>query len=207
MFRLNMTDRQLVNTTTITSEPRYTYRPTDIYIAYGSAILCASICTVIGCIALYLNQASYSNDFTTVIRTTRRREITDLITKQDSTGADPLSKAIGKVSVTFRALTKGADVVVDDSGEEQEAKFRDGRDLYGLTTVSSSAGGEDPSTVDNKDQSAGQDDDAGTISSEERSHARDNTNGPPFPISQTRPLAISSHGDPLPGKVVHAVTM
>lgn len=197
-----MTDRQLVNTTTITSEPRYTYRPTDIYIAYGSAVLCASICTIIGCIALYLNQASYSSDFTTVIRTTRRREISELITEQDSTGADPLGKAIAKVSVTFHAPTNRTDGVVDSS--EEEAKNQDERGFYGLTTVSN-VRGEDPSTVD-KDQSAGPRN-TGTFGSDEHSNAVDDANGPSSVVSQTGSRVIGSRRDPLPGKLGHAVTL
>jgi hypothetical protein len=47
------------------------------------------------------NDLPYSSDFTTVVRTTRRQEITDLVLSKDSMGGDPLEKRIGKTVVQF----------------------------------------------------------------------------------------------------------
>lgn len=56
----------------------------------------------IGCIALLQNGISYSNDLTTVIRTTRRKEITDLVALKHSLGGDPLDERIGLTVVQFK---------------------------------------------------------------------------------------------------------
>ena len=47
------------------------------------------------------NDLPYSSDFTTVVRTTRRQEITDLVLSKDSMSGDPLEKCIRKTVVQF----------------------------------------------------------------------------------------------------------
>jgi hypothetical protein len=99
--RLASNESHAVNTTLRTTQTVYAYQPKDLYIAYGSGIVCALICVLIGCAALMHNDLPYSSDFTTVVRTTRRQEITDLVLSKDSMGGDPLEKRIGKMVVQF----------------------------------------------------------------------------------------------------------
>jgi hypothetical protein len=113
-----------VNTTLRTAQTVYAYRPKDLYIAYGSGIVCALLCVLIGCTALMHNGLSYSSDFTTVARTTRRQEITDLVLSKDSMGGDPLEKRIGKTVVQFG--------------------IRNQYEISGLTVVQNSESSENP---------------------------------------------------------------
>jgi hypothetical protein len=99
--RLARNASHAVNTTLRTAQTVYAYQPKDLYIAYGSGIICALICVLIGCAALMHNDLPYSSDFTTVVRTTRRQEITDLVLSKDSMGGDPLEKRIGETVVQF----------------------------------------------------------------------------------------------------------
>ena len=73
-----------------------------MYLAYGIGLVFTLMCGVLGCLALLRNGVSYTNDFSTVVRTTRNPEIATLMAASDRTGEDPLPEDFGhsKLRVT-----------------------------------------------------------------------------------------------------------
>lgn len=107
--RKNSTEAQRVSTRLNTSQNIYVYRPLDLYIAYGSSILCTFMCISLGCFAILHNGVSYNGNFSTIMRTTRKQEINDLGSVSDSRGADPLPSDIAKTEIRFAAMATGDD--------------------------------------------------------------------------------------------------
>ena len=96
----------------------YHYAPTDLYIAYGVSILLTIFCMVVGLIAAIRNDGnSYTNTFSTILRTTRDRSLEHIVfTYEDTTGTNPLDSDIGNIKVIMkhdRDRDKGGFVRVD----------------------------------------------------------------------------------------------
>jgi hypothetical protein len=72
----------------------YTYRQRNLLLSYGIAISGTLLACVIGCMTIYRNNASFSNKFSTIIRTTKLQltGFDELLTTWDQRGADPLPK-------------------------------------------------------------------------------------------------------------------
>jgi hypothetical protein len=79
----------------------YVYSPLKLWLAYGLALFFATGAVLTGFALMYKNQASYSNNFSTILRTTRNAQINADFTKRDSSGADPLSSRIANSIVVF----------------------------------------------------------------------------------------------------------
>jgi hypothetical protein len=80
----------------------YAYDSRNLFISYGLAVGFALVAGVAGCISIYYNGASYSNRFSTVLRTTRGQELDDLVVHNDRTGVDPLPKQLAKTRIDLR---------------------------------------------------------------------------------------------------------
>ena len=83
----------------------YYYKPWNLWLAYGSAILSASLCVLSGIRSLYKNGYSYNNTFSTVLRTTRGRDLDELVDRAeviDARGANPLPEQISKAQIVFK---------------------------------------------------------------------------------------------------------
>lgn len=80
----------------------YVYEPRNLYIAYGTALGCALLCTLVGLYSMLANNAAYSNVFSTVVRTTRRLDLGNHIHPGDL-GADPLPKALAAAEIDLVA--------------------------------------------------------------------------------------------------------
>jgi len=94
-----------------------------VYLAYGISILCTLICVVSGCLALLHNGLSYTANFSTILRTTRRADITSLVDPNDTFGGAPLPKVIADAVVRYdvaegeeRYAVHGFRIVRDDVG-------------------------------------------------------------------------------------------
>ncbi len=94
-----------------------------MYLAYGISILCTLICVVFGCLALLHNGLSYTANFSTILRTTRRADITSLVDPNDTFGGAPLPKVIADAVIRYdvaegkeRDAVRGFRVVRDDVG-------------------------------------------------------------------------------------------
>ena len=101
--RKNATQASQVNITREQFRNLYVSRALDLYIAYGTSILCATICVSIGMLALFRNSVAYSNNFSTIFRTTRGRDFDVLVTPTETNGGDPLSKCIARQTIVFNS--------------------------------------------------------------------------------------------------------
>jgi hypothetical protein len=80
----------------------YIYKPTNLYIAYGCALLASTLCVLWGLyVLLRRNRVSYSVSFSTILRTTRRSEI-DMIVQEDARkGNNPVPEAMKGVKLRY----------------------------------------------------------------------------------------------------------
>ena len=81
----------------------YVYAPRLLYISWGIAILYALFAVAVGFLSLIKNGYSYSNNFSTVLRTTRHVELDTLLVPDAKTGADPLPKSLAKRAITIKS--------------------------------------------------------------------------------------------------------
>ena len=89
------------NVTSTTFQNIYAYAPEQLWLAYGLAILFACFTTVIGLFAVCSNHASYSADFSTVLRTTREARISEELRPADLRGQDPLPPHLRNAYITL----------------------------------------------------------------------------------------------------------
>ena len=92
------------NVTVIITQNLYTYQPFDLLLAYGLAILAAALCVAIGSLAILANGASYSSDFSTVLRTTRNSQLNSFVSNDETDGIDPLPNHIAETELGYRPL-------------------------------------------------------------------------------------------------------
>lgn len=105
--------------TTVTTYPAvYDYQPLRLWIAYGVSILLTIFCAIIGLFAIKSNGASYSNKFSTFVRTTRNTNVYDLVSGTDN-GANPCPEDL-----------KRARVIHDGGLQDEEHDY--GVELMGL---------------------------------------------------------------------------
>ncbi|KAJ5175616.1 uncharacterized protein N7482_001493 [Penicillium canariense] len=90
-----------VNTTVVTSELRYIYHPLDLWIPYGVAILCTLLCIGLGVWSVVKSGLSYSNGFSTILRSTRDRSIDQLVVPDELGGQDPLPRRLATTKLIF----------------------------------------------------------------------------------------------------------
>jgi hypothetical protein len=87
----NMTFRSLSNI--------YVYAPENLLLSYGLALSFSLTVVVLGLVSLWDSKASYSNKFSTIMRTTCGPHINALLASGDKTGADPLRNSLGKQKI------------------------------------------------------------------------------------------------------------
>ncbi|KAI1420466.1 hypothetical protein F5Y12DRAFT_719531 [Xylaria sp. FL1777] len=93
-----------VNVTITTIVPVYSYVPANLWIAYGSAILAASLALIAGIVALISNGASYNNDFSSILRAAHGAALSISIKPQDAHGAAPLPKYLESATVSWLTI-------------------------------------------------------------------------------------------------------
>jgi hypothetical protein len=79
----------------------YDYRSEDLYLAYGLSILVAVACFAIGLVSIRRNAGSYTNDFSTVLRTTRHPSLLEVVDSVQSSGLSPLGKELAAVRIVL----------------------------------------------------------------------------------------------------------
>lgn len=77
----------------------YVYSGFKLWISYGVAIALSAIAAVIGLIGLAFNGASYSHNFSTVLRVARGASMSQSIKEQDLDGKDPLPSYLSKAVI------------------------------------------------------------------------------------------------------------
>ena len=101
-LRLPDSQAKAIETKTWHSVNVYIYEPTDLYIAYGCALLASSLCVLWGLyVLLYRNRVSYSVGFSTILRTTRRSEIDGIVSVEERRGNNPIPKAMKGVKLRY----------------------------------------------------------------------------------------------------------
>ncbi|KAI4854288.1 hypothetical protein E4T45_04020 [Aureobasidium sp. EXF-8846] len=90
-----------VNVTTITYQNFYAYSAALLWLAYGTAILIATITAVMGCVSIFSSGISYSSSFSTILRTTSHAFVSTKISKDDAVGQDPLPEHLAEATIAF----------------------------------------------------------------------------------------------------------
>jgi hypothetical protein len=121
-LRLPNSQAKAIKTKTWHSVNIYIYEPTNLYIAYGCALLASSLCVLWGLyVLLRRNRVSYSVSFSTILRTTRRSEIDGIVNVDARKGNNPVPKAMKGVKLRYivgerRSGGEGFALVHDDGG-------------------------------------------------------------------------------------------
>ncbi|KAK4445775.1 hypothetical protein QBC34DRAFT_471610 [Podospora aff. communis PSN243] len=89
----------MTNVTIRSTQNEYSYEPSRLLLAYGLAIGFTLVIVVLGIGSLWLSGASYSNKFSTVMRTTCDPDMCATVASVDRTGADPLPEYLETLKV------------------------------------------------------------------------------------------------------------
>ncbi|KAK5119253.1 hypothetical protein LTR85_007867 [Meristemomyces frigidus] len=112
-----------VNVSSVTYRNIYSYSPMKLWFAYGLGLAFAAIAVAIGLVCVFLvNRASYSNNFSTISRTSRNAELSAEVLEQDSGGANPLPDYIGEATVRFRSAPVKTERAVHGSGGPEKGQ-------------------------------------------------------------------------------------
>ncbi|KAF7193070.1 hypothetical protein HII31_05631 [Pseudocercospora fuligena] len=107
----------------------YQYSRQKLWLAYGLAIGVSTLVVAFGCFMIFLNSASYTEDFSTMLRFSRGAELDVDIDQKDLGGEDPLPKYLANAHITFpntgeRAMEKIEDaqyaIVAVEAHDEEE---------------------------------------------------------------------------------------
>ncbi|KAF7193881.1 hypothetical protein HII31_04771 [Pseudocercospora fuligena] len=91
----------LVNVTSRIYQNVYEYSAVKLWLAYGIAIGFTLLGVIFGLIAIITNGASYSDDFSTILRTARYACLSKEVNYCDSDGRDPLPRYLSDTTVVF----------------------------------------------------------------------------------------------------------
>ncbi|TKA28328.1 hypothetical protein B0A54_16127 [Friedmanniomyces endolithicus] len=105
------------NVTFVTFQNTYFYSPLKLWLAYGLAIAFAAVAVLVGLAYMYIDEASYSNSFSTIMRTSRGAELSIDIAHEDASGANPLPSEMAGATVRFQNGKAG--------GEGSSEQWRD----------------------------------------------------------------------------------
>jgi hypothetical protein len=92
--------QQLVNVTTSRLENVYTYSWSTLWLVYGIAIFLTAVASIHGLCLIYASGASYSNVFSTIMRSTWVAEL-DVDFAGPVDHQDPLPKDLAKAAIKF----------------------------------------------------------------------------------------------------------
>ncbi|KAG9667276.1 hypothetical protein KCU95_g17964, partial [Aureobasidium melanogenum] len=106
-----------VNVTTITYHSQYACSAAMLWLAYGTALLIASVIVALGCFAILSTSLSYSSSFSTILRTTSHASVSARISSRDAIGQDPLPKHLAEATITFEHAAGGG--VLEEEAAKQ----------------------------------------------------------------------------------------
>jgi CDR ABC transporter len=87
----------------------YQYSRWQLWTAYGIGAAFTLFGVIIGLWCLHVNEAAYSNSFSTMIRVTRDSHFAELILDKDTSGVDPSPSYLQKVKVQLMQITSEKD--------------------------------------------------------------------------------------------------
>jgi hypothetical protein len=94
----------------------YIYTKYKLWLAYGVAIACATTAVSIGLYTIFSTGASYSSDFSTILRAARGAALSNEVELSDADGRDPLPKYLKKTSIAVSTKQEGR------LGDDEESK-------------------------------------------------------------------------------------
>jgi hypothetical protein len=108
LFRPNLTDRAKLPQTKVTVQTYhnvYVYTARRLWIAYALAASCATIAVALGLYTIVATGASYSNEFSTILRVSRHAHLEKEVSDGAADGRDPLPKYLAKATLTDSSST------------------------------------------------------------------------------------------------------
>lgn len=90
----------------------YVYSAQKLWLPYGIASGASTLAVIAGLVTMYLNRASYSNNFSTMLRAAYGAELTARIRDEDVYGQDPLPKYLAEARVRLGQQKNGDDEYV-----------------------------------------------------------------------------------------------
>jgi hypothetical protein len=99
----------------------YSYTRRRLWIAYGVSLLCATVAVALGLHAIFASGASYSNEFSTILRVSRHAHLDYEVARSDASGRDPLPKYLAKSTLM---IAKDEEEIEDD---EESRRWGDRR--------------------------------------------------------------------------------
>ncbi|KAL8865387.1 MAG: hypothetical protein Q9174_006913 [Haloplaca sp. 1 TL-2023] len=93
--------------TSTTAESIYIYAASKLWLAYGLAVGATAIIVFLGLAAMVANDASFSNQFSTILRLSRGAQLSYEINEADRSGRNPLPAYAEKVRVKFSSKPAG----------------------------------------------------------------------------------------------------
>jgi hypothetical protein len=117
-LRPNLTDTAKLpqtNVRTPTYHNVYVYTARRLWIAYALAASCATIAVALGLYTIVATGASYSNEFSTILRVSRHAHLDKEVSDGAADGRDPLPKYLAKATLTVVKQDE-----TDSSLEEQK---------------------------------------------------------------------------------------
>ena len=78
----------------------YVYTARRLWIAYALAASCATIAVALGLYTIVATGASYSNEFSTILRVSRHAHLEKEVSDGAADGRDPLPKYLAKATLT-----------------------------------------------------------------------------------------------------------
>jgi len=106
----------MVNFTTYQST--YEYAASTLWISYGVALCISTLGVLLGLLTIIQTKSSFTDDFSTVLRATRKAELSIAIHNQDTDGRDPLPKYIGDARINLAKSDTYQDADIDRAGDE-----------------------------------------------------------------------------------------
>lgn len=115
------------------------YTASRLWIAYTLAASCAVIAVALGLYTIVATGASYSNEFSTVLRVSRHAHLDQEVSQGAASGQDPLPKYLAKATLTVNKKEESVVSLADQktgtvasyellsSGEERSFSTRDSR--------------------------------------------------------------------------------
>lgn len=106
-YRQNDTSLSRGPITRSSTQNAFSYEPRNLFIAYGIGLLFSLIVVMFGLLCIKSASASYTNTFSTILRTTRNPELDAVVPSAETTGAEPLSKHLSNVRLVLRRQGNG----------------------------------------------------------------------------------------------------
>ncbi|PIA93527.1 hypothetical protein CB0940_03962 [Cercospora beticola] len=107
MFRYNITAPNAPGNVTVTINRMgnvYSYSAEKLWLAYGLAISIAIISVAIGLLAIFRSGASFTLNFSTIVRATRTADVSIEMDEQSLPGKDPLPKSWKRARFTIQPV-------------------------------------------------------------------------------------------------------